>query len=156
MTNTSYGALHIVVYDGIIPIATSRVKATNNSGSYQIGLIAVDKSRRGQHLGEKAMLFAMEYIASHGGREIFLTAQQPVVGFYKKLGFEQSGDIDVFESGFVLVPMRFKFAIKREYKIYLLVRETFLIQANLTEAMMSSLPLRFSTSLTNRRKPLRN
>ena len=101
-------AIHIVAYDGIFPVATSRVRLLSDNGkSYQIGLVAVDKPRRDQHLGEKMMKVAIEYVASHGGSEILLTAQQQAFGFYKKIGFEPCGVADALESGFVLVPMKY-------------------------------------------------
>ena len=53
------------------------------------------------------MKVAIEYVASHGGSKILLTAQQQVLGFYQKLGFEQCGEADALESGFVLVPMKY-------------------------------------------------
>ena len=98
-------AIHIVVFDGNMPAATARV--LNDGDGWHIGLVAVDKSRRGQHLGEKVMQAAIEYIISNGGREILLTAQQQVRGFYEKLNFVQCGKVEVFESGFILVPMKF-------------------------------------------------
>lgn len=97
-------AVHVVVFDGNSPVATARV--LKNGDNWRIGLVAVDKSRRGQHLGEKVMQTAMKHIASHGGREIMLTAQKQAIGFYEKLGFVQCGEVEVFESGFVLVPMK--------------------------------------------------
>ena len=97
-------ATHVVVFDGDAPIATARVLP--DDASWRIGLVAVHKSRRGLHLGEKVMQTAIEYITSNGGKKIVLTAQQEVRGFYEKLGFVQCGEIEVFESGFVLVPMR--------------------------------------------------
>ncbi|MCL2201678.1 MAG: GNAT family N-acetyltransferase [Oscillospiraceae bacterium] len=93
----------VVFYDGAA-VATARLLRTDNR--WQIGLVAVVQSKRGQNLGEKIMGAAIDFIASNGGDEIFLTAQQQVCGFYKKLGFEQSGELTVFESGFVLVPMK--------------------------------------------------
>lgn len=98
-------SIYIAAFDDNAPVATARV--LNNGDSWRIGLVAVDKSRRGQHLGEKVMQTAIEYIISNGGREILLTAQQQVRGFYEKLGFVQCGEVEVFESGFVLVPMKF-------------------------------------------------
>jgi len=98
-------AIHIVVFDGHIPVATARV--LNDGDNWRIGLVAVDKSRRGQYLGEKVMQAAIEYITSKDGKEILLTAQKQVCGFYEKLNFVQCGEIEVFESGFVLVPMKF-------------------------------------------------
>ncbi|ADY55292.1 GCN5-related N-acetyltransferase [Syntrophobotulus glycolicus DSM 8271] len=98
-------AVHTVVFDGGVPVATVRMR--QDGDSWRIGLVAVDKSRRGQHLGEKMMRTAMAYIAVHDGREIALTAQQQAKGFYEKLGFRQCGEIKVLESGFVLVPMKY-------------------------------------------------
>jgi NAD(P)-dependent dehydrogenase (short-subunit alcohol dehydrogenase family) len=69
--------------------------------------VAVKKSRRGEHLGEKIMQEAMKFIALHNGHEILLTAQSEVKRFYECLGFEQDGDVISFESGFVLVPMKY-------------------------------------------------
>ena len=98
-------AVHVVIFACNIPIATARVIMLNGE-NYRIGLVAVDQSRRGQHLGEKVMRTAMEYIFLHGGESIYLTAQKQVVGFYKRLGFEQCGAEESLESGFVLVPMK--------------------------------------------------
>ena len=94
----------IVIFDESSPIATAR--ALSDNGSWQIGLVAVKKSRRGEHLGEKVMKEAVNYIISHNGHEILLTAQQEVMPFYERLGFEQDGELISFESGFVLVPMK--------------------------------------------------
>jgi len=105
------GAVHIVIFDGTTPVATAR--ALKDGGSWKIGLVAVDKSRRGQHLGNKIMQAAIEHIASRGGREILLTAQQQACGFYRKFGFEQCGEAVVFESGFVLVPMKYGICAKK-------------------------------------------
>ena len=100
----NFNAIHIVVFDGNMPVATARV--LNDGDSWHIGLVAVDKSRRGKHLGEKVMQDAIEYIISNGGSEILLTAQQQVRRFYEKLGFVQCGEVEVLESGFVLIPMK--------------------------------------------------
>ena len=97
-------SVHFVIFDESSPIATAR--ALNDNGSWRIGLVAVKKSRRGEHLGEKVMHEAIDYITSHNGHEILLTAQQEVRPFYERLGFEQDGELISFESGFVLVPMK--------------------------------------------------
>ena len=97
-------AVHIVAFDGDTPVATAR--ALNEGKSWRIGLVAVDRSRHGENLGVKVMRAAIEHIISCGGKEIVLTAQQEVCGFYEKLGFVQNAEVEVFESGFVLVPMK--------------------------------------------------
>jgi len=98
-------SVHAVVFDCNTPVATAKVIMLDG-GNYRIGLVAVDKSRRGQHLGERVMRAAMDYIFLYDGKTVFLTAQRQVVGFYEKLGFEQCGAAEYLESGFVLVPMR--------------------------------------------------
>jgi len=97
-------AVHIVAFDGGKPAATARVWSSGDV--WRIGLVAVAKAKRRRHVGESVMRAAIKYIASNGGREILLTAQQEVCGFYEKLDFAPCGEAEVFESGFVLVPMK--------------------------------------------------
>ena len=84
-----FTAKHIVLFDNEVPLATARVIRENDS--WRIGLVAVDESKRGQHLGVKVMRSAIEYVNANGGKVISLTAQQQVSGFYQKLGFVQCG-----------------------------------------------------------------
>jgi len=98
-------AIHVVILDGSNPVSTARIIREGNA--WRIGLVAVDKSMRGKHLGEKVMQDAIDYIIAQEGNEIVLSAQQEVCKFYEKLGFEQYGEIITFESGFVLVPMKY-------------------------------------------------
>ena len=98
--------VHIVVFEGETPLATAR--AIKNNDNWRIGLVAVDKTRRGERLGEIVMCAAMEHIVSCGGGEILLTAQKQVQGFYEKLGFEQCDVAEELESGVVLVPMKYQ------------------------------------------------
>jgi len=102
-------SIHVVIFDGNIPIATARVTMIDDN-HYQIRLVAVDRSRRGCRLGERVMRATMDYISTVNVSDVFLTAQQPVVGFYEKLGFEQCGAAEYLESGFVLVPMKYVIA----------------------------------------------
>ena len=97
-------AVHVVIMSENIPVATARIIQEGNA--WRIGLVAVDKTLRGKHLGEKVMQAAIDYIVAQAGNEIVLTAQQEVCKFYEKLGFERYGEVITFESGFVLVPMK--------------------------------------------------
>ena len=99
-------AIHVVILDGHAPVSTARI--TNEGNTWRIGLVAVDKLMRGNRLGEKVMQVAIDYITAQAGKEILLSAQQEVREFYEKLGFKQCGEATVFESGFVLVPMKYK------------------------------------------------
>ncbi|MCL2473369.1 MAG: GNAT family N-acetyltransferase [Alphaproteobacteria bacterium] len=101
----SLQSVHIVAFDGNTPVATARV--LKDGEGWTIGQVAVDKSRRGEWLGEKVMRAAIDYIVSCNESEILIKAQQQVQGFYEKFGFKQCGEVEVFESGFVLVPMKY-------------------------------------------------
>jgi len=102
----SFQSVHVVCFDGTLPVATAR--ALKDGNVWRIGLVAVAKSRRGQHLGEKVMEATIDYITKEGGKEIMLVAQEQVRGFYEKLKFAQDGEVTKFESGFVLVPMKYR------------------------------------------------
>jgi len=78
-------SVHFVAFDKTTPVATAR--ATNNDGSWRIGLVAVKNSRRGERLGEKIMHEAISHIFSCKGHEILLAAQLEVKRFYERLGF---------------------------------------------------------------------
>ncbi len=101
--------LYAVVFDRGTPVSTVRLLETDD-GVWRIGLVATKKAQRGLHFGEKAMSAAMEYIAAHDGREIVLDAQSTAAGFYEKLGFQPFGEPVVFESGFILIPMKHVFS----------------------------------------------
>lgn len=54
-------------------------------GDYIIDGIAVDRSLRGQRMGEKLLGLAVEEVKSLGGKKLFLVARAP--GFFKTQGF---------------------------------------------------------------------
>jgi len=65
-------AVHVVIFACNTPIATARVIMFDSKRKqYRIGLVAVDQSRRGQHLGEKVMRVAMDYIGGAWRRKYF-------------------------------------------------------------------------------------
>ncbi len=82
---------HIVLYDNDNPIATCRYFYEDNS--YHIGRVAILKVYRGKHLGNKIMQIAENEIIKEGGKAIEVSAQVRVSDFYKKLGFNQVGEI---------------------------------------------------------------
>ncbi len=100
--------LYAVVFDSDTPVSTVRLLETAD-GVWRIGPVATNKAQRGLHFGEKAMSAAMEYIAAHDGRKISLDAQSTAAEFYEKLGFQRFGEPVVFESGFILIPMKYVF-----------------------------------------------
>ncbi|MCL1787955.1 MAG: GNAT family N-acetyltransferase, partial [Defluviitaleaceae bacterium] len=100
-------AIHLVAFEGTHAVATARI--VQEGTNWRIGLVAVDRLMRGKHLGEKIMAAAIEHVkAIDEASEIVLTAQRPVQAFYEKLGFKQSGEAKIFDSGFALVPMKYQ------------------------------------------------
>ncbi len=100
---------HVVIWAGDTPVATARLMPLC-TGKSQIGLVAVDKAWRGQHLGQRAVRACMDCACENGVLSVFLAAQRPAMGFYEKLGFVSCGREIHYPSGFVLVPMRYTFA----------------------------------------------
>ncbi len=82
---------HIVLYDNDNPIATCRYFYEDNS--FHIGRVAILKEYRGKRLGNKIMQIAENEIIKEGGKAIEVSAQVRVSDFYKKLGFNQIGEI---------------------------------------------------------------
>lgn len=90
-------ALHMVMYDGNIPIAVCRFFEDKEPGTYIIGRIAVIKKYRGQDIGMELMSEAEKVIKEMGGRKICLHAQERVKEFYGKQGYSLSGINDYDE-----------------------------------------------------------
>lgn len=82
---------HIVLYDNNTPIATCRYFYENKN--YHIGRVAVSKDYRGRHLGSEIMQIAEKEVKNEGGNTIEISAQVRVASFYKKLGFNEVGNI---------------------------------------------------------------
>ncbi|MDO4501302.1 MAG: GNAT family N-acetyltransferase, partial [Erysipelotrichaceae bacterium] len=61
-------ALHIVVYDKMMPIATCRVVESEEANTYIMGRLAVIKEYRGKHIGKGMLLKAEVMAANHNGR----------------------------------------------------------------------------------------
>lgn len=97
-------AIHVVIMEDELPVATARI--IKEDELWRVGLVAVEKARRGFQYGRKVMEASIDYIKRAGGTDIVLTAQNTAKPFYEKLGFAQCGEEIHFESGFVLVPMK--------------------------------------------------
>ena len=72
-------------------IGTCRCYKEN--GEYKIGRVAVLKEYRGKGLGEELVKQAEKKIYEWGGREVVLSSQVRVQGFYEKLGYVAEGDV---------------------------------------------------------------
>lgn len=86
-------ALHLVLYDkNDKPCATGRLFFYDD-GCMKIGRIAVMKEYRGMSLGSKVIGILEEKAANLGANHIELSAQIQAKGFYKKLGYTETGEI---------------------------------------------------------------
>ncbi len=84
-------AVHLVALrDGEV-VGTLRIVAYK--GAAKVGRVAVRKDARGAGLGARLMAAAEEYAAKHAFHEVVLDAQLAVTGFYRRLGYAESGEI---------------------------------------------------------------
>ena len=88
---TDNNCFHVVIYDGVKPVATCRY--FKEGENYHIGRVAIVKEYRGHHLGNKIMSIAEEEISKLGGKTIEVSAQVRVKPFYNKLGYKEIGNI---------------------------------------------------------------
>lgn len=84
-------AVHILAREGSKVIACGRVIFNNSYG--KIGRVAVAKSWRKQGIGRKVCQKIIAVAEERNCSRLVLEAQVDAVDFYKKLGFEISGDI---------------------------------------------------------------
>ena len=83
--------VHMLLCKDDEPIATCRFFKVNDE--YKIGRIAVVKEYRGQGIGRIIVSCAEEKVYELGGRELCLSSQVRVQGFYEKLGYVAEGEI---------------------------------------------------------------
>ena len=91
--DTDSKAKHIVGYDCEKPVAVCRYFYDPDHNSYMVGRIAVIKECRGMHYGDKILSFAEQRIKKDGGKNVSLSAQLRVSGFYEKLGYKKVGSV---------------------------------------------------------------
>ena len=84
-------ALHFLACEGEHPIAVARVVEKKQAVA-KIGRVAVVASRRGEGVGAELMAFVLATLTERGFTEALLHSQEPVVGFYEKLGFAVDGE----------------------------------------------------------------
>jgi len=91
-------AVHLVLFDeNDIPVATCRIFADGEKGVFVLGRLAVLKKYRGKKLGSILIEEAEKYVKEKGGKVIVLHAQQRVIDFYKKAGFNEFGGVEYDE-----------------------------------------------------------
>ena len=89
---TDNTAIHILLYFDSAPAGTARMFTEDNGKSYHIGRVAVLPQYRKNHLGAQIVNAICEKAKELGAEKCELSAQCRVKGFYKSLGFEESGE----------------------------------------------------------------
>ncbi|MCM1468050.1 MAG: GNAT family N-acetyltransferase [Alistipes sp.] len=91
---TDNTAAHFVLFEEKEePIATCRVFWNEEMEAYTLGRLAVIKKYRGRNMGSVMVKEAEKYVREKGGKKLILHAQCRAADFYKKLGFEEFGDV---------------------------------------------------------------
>lgn len=85
-------ALHLVLWENDVALATARLFAGETKGAFIVGRIAVLPAYRNKHLGAKIMELLEDKIKELQGKTIFLSAQCRVQPFYEKQGYKAQGE----------------------------------------------------------------
>jgi predicted GNAT family N-acyltransferase len=86
-------ATHVVAIDEKSGECIACGRLLIKDGIAKIGRVAVKKSYRGKGYGKKLCIKLIDIARKSGINDIRLNSQLDVVEFYKKLGFEEYGDI---------------------------------------------------------------
>ena len=84
-------AIHLLAFLGESPVGTARL-LPGADGAMKAGRVAVRRDFRDQGIGAALMRFAESRAAAEGYRSLVLHAQEPVVPFYVKLGYDVVGE----------------------------------------------------------------
>ncbi|WP_395144368.1 GNAT family N-acetyltransferase [Armatimonas sp.] len=84
-------ALHFLAWESNTPVAVARV-VNKGYRVAKIGRVAVLSARRGEGIGGALMEFVLTTLVEYGFTQALLHSQEPVVGFYEKLGFVIEGE----------------------------------------------------------------
>lgn len=80
-------AVHVLVALSETFVGTGRML-----GDGHIGRLAVLREYRGRGLGARAVVALVQEAKKKGLRRVYLGAQKPAIGFYRKLGFSEYGE----------------------------------------------------------------
>lgn len=87
---------HYVLYKQDMPVATLRSYLLTEDDGLCIGRVSVVKEFRGRGIGKEIMEKAEKELVKQGmsGKTVWVHSQCTAAGFYEKLGYEASGNID--------------------------------------------------------------
>ena len=83
---------HVVLFDEAEPIATGRLILEPN-GIAKLGRIAVLKTYRGKHCGQKIVASLLERAKKVGAVTAKISSKTHAVPFYETFGFQAYGDV---------------------------------------------------------------
>lgn len=83
-------ALHLVVFDDSLPVATGRILKTGDE--FVLGRIAVLKEHRGLGYGDLVVRMLIRRAYEMGADKQIIHSQLHASGFYEKLGFKRFGE----------------------------------------------------------------
>jgi predicted GNAT family N-acyltransferase len=96
-------AAHVILQHEGVVIGTARI--FDEGESAVVGRVVVAPEHRGQGLGVVVMQVAERWAGDQGLVSVELHAQQPVIGFYERLGYGGVGEL-YFEAGIPHLTMR--------------------------------------------------
>ena len=88
---------HFLAVDGATSVGCARLIPLGET-TVKAGRVAVLQSRRGEGIGARIMAAAEDWARATGFLTVVLSAQEPVIDFYSKLGYEIRSE-RFFEAG---------------------------------------------------------
>jgi ElaA protein len=102
--DTEPGTGHVLMSERGVLLGCARV--LDDTTTWRIGRVALDRSARGRGLADGLIVAALEHCrSSDPGRDIVLDAQTPLVRWYAGFGFAPDGE-EFLEDGIPHTPMR--------------------------------------------------
>ena len=90
-------AAHIVLFDGKTPVGVCRVFKDSGTCNTIIGLYALKNELHAKVLGTRIIEAAEKYAAGTGISAIRIHSQERAAGFYRALGYRDTGESDLDE-----------------------------------------------------------
>lgn len=82
----SLDTIYFLALDDIHPIATCRINILDKE-TVKIERVAVVSDRQGKGIGRKLIEATEDWIKTEGYKKIIINSREPVLGFYKALGY---------------------------------------------------------------------
>ena len=83
---------HIVAYKDQEAVATARVYFPANDHRLKVQRVAVKQTLRGHHIGQQLLRAIEDWAHTQAASSIFLSAQDSVIPFYEKNGYQVTNE----------------------------------------------------------------